>query len=84
MSAANVSPAQTQQSSNESRGSSALAASAQQATSNEKCVIAGSYGLLSRMYPGLSREQAAALVQQKIMLERLRKAATSNRRRGRG
>jgi len=38
------------------------------------------YGLLGRMYPNLSHEQAAALVQQKVMLEQLRKAATSGRR----
>jgi hypothetical protein len=37
-------------------------------------------GLLSRMYPALSREQAAAVVRQQIMLERLRKAAQSRKR----
>ena len=40
-----------------------------------------SKGLLSRMYPGLSREQAAAVVRQQIMLERLRQAARSRKRR---
>jgi hypothetical protein len=38
-------------------------------------------GLLSRMYPGLSREQAATVVRQRIMVERLRKAARSHKRR---
>ena len=37
--------------------------------------------LLSRMYPGLSREQAASVVRQRIMVERLRKAAGSRKRR---
>ncbi len=38
-------------------------------------------GLLSRMYPGLSREQAASVVRQRIMVEQLRKAARSRKRR---
>jgi hypothetical protein len=37
-------------------------------------------GLLSRMYPGLSREQAVAVVRQEIMLEQLRKVARSQSR----
>jgi hypothetical protein len=80
MCAANVSPAQTQQSDNESYGLNTPASSAWQVSRNEKCVMTGSYGLLSRMYPSLSHEQAAALVQQKIMLDQLRKAATSGGR----
>ena len=38
-------------------------------------------GLLRRMYPGLSREQAALAVRQRIMVDRLRKAAKSRERR---
>lgn len=80
MSAASVSPAQTQQSDNESSGLNSPASSAWQARRNEKCLMSGGYGLLRRMYPSLSHEQAAALVEQKIMLDQLRKAATSGRR----
>jgi hypothetical protein len=36
--------------------------------------------LLSRMYPGLSREQAEAVVRQRIMVEQLRKVARSQSR----
>lgn len=80
MSTANESPAQAQHSDNESCGLNTPTSSAWRANRNEKYVMTGSYGLLSRMYPNLSRDQAAALVQQKIMLEQLRKAATSGRR----
>jgi hypothetical protein len=38
-------------------------------------------GLLNRMYPGLSREQAGAVVRQEIMVEHLRKVARSRKRR---
>ena len=38
-------------------------------------------GLLGRMYPGLNREQAASVVRQRIMVDRLRKAAGSRKRR---
>jgi hypothetical protein len=38
-------------------------------------------GLLRRMYPGLSPEQAASMVRQRIMVEQLRKAAKSRKRR---
>jgi hypothetical protein len=37
-------------------------------------------GLLSRMYPGLSREQAVAVVRQEIMVEQLRKVTRSQSR----
>ena len=37
-------------------------------------------GLLSRMYPALSREQAASVIRQQIMVERLWKAARSRKR----
>ena len=80
MSATNVSPTQTQRSDTKSYGMNTPTSSAWRANRNEKCVMPGSYGLLSRMYPNLSHDQAAALVQQKIMLEQLRKAATSGRR----
>jgi hypothetical protein len=36
--------------------------------------------LLSRIYPGLSREQAASVVHQEIMVEQLRKVARSRER----
>jgi hypothetical protein len=81
MNASTASPRLTQQSITINGHLNAPAASARPANSYEKCAIAGNYGLLSRMYPNLSPEQAAAMIHQKIMLEQLRKAATSRRRR---
>ena len=59
----------------------ALSASARRAPTNGTHALTGTFGLLRRMYPNLSHEQAAAMVRQRIMLEQLRKAATSARSR---
>jgi hypothetical protein len=56
---------------------SALSASTRPASDKEKYV--NGKGLLSRMYPSLSREQAAAVVRQEIMVEELRKLARSRK-----
>jgi hypothetical protein len=49
--------------------------------STEATSMTGGYGLLGRMYPGLSHEQAAAMIRQRIMLDELRRTATSSRSR---
>ena len=59
---------------------SALSALAQPASRKEKHENGKGKGLLSRMYPGLSREQAAAVLRQEIMVEQLRKVARSRKR----
>ncbi len=39
-----------------------------------------SKGLLGRMYPGLTKKQAAAVVRQQLMVKRLRQTAKPKRR----
>ena len=58
----------------------ALNAQVRPASSGEKYEQGKGKGLLSRMYPGLSREQAVAVVRQEIMVEQLRKVARSQSR----
>ena len=70
-------PLETKSPNSECRNLNTPPASTRRATPSETCAMPGSYGLLGRMYPGLSREQAAAMIRQKIMLEQLRRAATS-------
>ena len=72
---------ETYQTNSRRRGLNASTASARRATINETRALTGTYGLLRRMYPSLSDEQAAAMVRQRIMVEQLRKAATSARSR---
>ncbi len=60
---------------------SALSAMAQPASGKETYENGKGKGLLSRMYPGLSPEQAAAVVRQEIMVEQLRKVARLRERR---
>ena len=74
-------PLEDQQSNNQGRGSNTATASAQRVPTNETRALSGTFGLLRRMYPSLSHEQAAAMVRQRIMVEQLRKAATSARSR---
>ena len=57
----------------------ALGALARPASDKENCENGDGKGLLSRMYPGLSREQAAAVVRQEIMVEQLRKVTSVSR-----
>jgi hypothetical protein len=59
---------------------SALSALALPASDKEKHENGKAKGLLSRMYPGLSREQAVAVVRQEIMVEQLRTVARSRKR----
>lgn len=40
-------------------------------------------GLLGRMYPGLTRQQAAAVVRQQVMITNLRKAVKKSKGRRR-
>ena len=77
MSASDSNILETKQPNSECRSLNASTASARRASPNGTCATTGNYGLLSRMYPGLSREQAAAMIRQRIMLEELRRAATS-------
>jgi hypothetical protein len=58
---------------------SALSASARPASDEEKFETGEGKGLLSRLYPGLSHEQAAAVVRQGIMVEQLRTVARSRK-----
>jgi hypothetical protein len=60
---------------------SALSASARPANRQETYENGKGKGLLRWMYPGLSCEQAAAVVHQEIMVEKLRKVARSRERR---
>ncbi len=60
---------------------SALSALAQPESGKRKYANGKGEGLLSRIYPGLSPEQAASLVHQKIMVEQLRKVARSRKHR---
>jgi hypothetical protein len=53
---------------------------ARPASDKEKQEKGKGKGLLGRMYPSLSREQAAAVVRQEIMVEQLRKVARSRTR----
>ncbi len=58
----------------------ALNAHVRPASSRVKYEQGSEKGLLSRMYPGLSHEQAVAVVRQEIMVEHLRKVAKSQSR----
>jgi hypothetical protein len=55
----------------------ALSALARPASGREIYENGKGKSLLSRMYPGLSREQTAAVIRQEIMVEQLRKVASS-------
>ena len=74
-------PLEAQQPNTERRRLTTSTASARRAPTNGTHALTGTFGLLRRMYPNLSHEQAAAMVRQRIMLEQLRKAATSARSR---
>jgi hypothetical protein len=58
----------------------ALSTLARTANDKEKYENGNGQGLLRRIYPGLSREQAAAVVRQEIMVDQLRKVASVSRR----
>ena len=57
----------------------ALSALPRSASDNDTYLNGKGKGLLIRMYPSLSREQAAAVVRQEIMVEQLRKLARSRK-----
>jgi hypothetical protein len=77
MKAASVYPERVEHFKTRDSSTSALSALARPASDAEKYENGTGKGLLSRMYPGLSREQAAAVVRQEIMVEQLRKVARS-------
>jgi hypothetical protein len=77
MKAASVYPVTVEHFKTKNSGISALSALARPASDAEKYESDTEKGLLSRMYPGLSREQAGAVVRQEIMVEQLRKVAES-------
>ena len=79
MNAASIYPLTVEQSKTGDSSISALSALARPASDKEENNNGNGKGLLSRMYPGLSREQAAAVVRQKIMVEQLRKVAKSRK-----
>lgn len=80
MNAASIYPVTVEQSKTGDSSISALSALARPASDKEENNNGNGKGLLSRMYPGLSREQAAAVVRQEIMVEQLRKVARSRKR----
>ena len=56
-----------------------------EAKGKERCAMGNkgtgkSKGLLGRMYPGLTKKQAAAVVRQQLMVKRLRQTAKPKRR----
>ena len=77
MNAASIYPATVEHFKARDSSISALNALARAASGKEMYENGKGKGLLSRMYPGLSREQAAAVVRQEIMVEQLRKVARS-------
>jgi len=81
MNAASIYPVRLEHSKTRDSSISALSALARPASDEEQYESGEGKGLLSRMYPGLSREQAAAVVRQEIMVEQLRKVARSRKRR---
>ena len=81
MNAASIYPATVEHFKTRDSSISALSALARPASDKEKYENGKEKGLLSRMYPGLSPEQAAAVVRQEIIVEQLRKVARSRKRR---
>ncbi len=79
MNAASIYPVTVEHFKTRDSSISALSALARPASDKEKYENGKGKGLLSRMYPGLSREQAAAVVRQEIMVEQLRKVARSRK-----
>ena len=77
MNAASIHPVTVEHFKTRDTSISALSALARAASDKEKYENGKGKGLLSRMYPGLSHKQAAALVRQEIMVEQLRKLARS-------
>jgi hypothetical protein len=77
MKAASVYPVTVEHFKTRNRGISAHSALARPANDAETYENGKGKDLLSRMYPGLSREQAGAVVRQEIMVEQLRKVAES-------
>ena len=80
MNAASIYPVTVEHFKTRDSSISALSTLARPAGDEEKYENAKGKGLLSRMYPGLSREQAAAVIRQEIMVEELRKVASVSRR----